>query len=66
MKCTTVRLKLAGYLDDVVERFAPANAMKCGRIDGCGAPQELQIPQIGGVAFLSPATPPSDLACASK
>src|SRR5580765_2008494 len=71
MKCTTVRLKLAGYLDDVVEsasRFSERNEMRA-HLDGCGACRE-ELQRYRKLAVLlsrAPrAIPPSDLAVRIK
>jgi anti-sigma factor RsiW len=67
MKCTTVRLKLAGYLDDVVEsasRSSERNEMRA-HLDGCGVCRE-ELQRYRKLAVLlsrAPrAIPPSDLA----
>ena len=71
MKCTTVRLKLAGYLDDVVESAARAverNEMRT-HLDGCARCRE-ELQRYRKLAVLlsrAPHTlPPSDLAVRIK
>jgi anti-sigma factor RsiW len=71
MKCTTVRCKLAAYLDDAVESAAHASERNQLRahLDGCTACRE-ELQRYRKLAMLlsrSPrATPPSDLAIRIK
>src|SRR5215813_4653549 len=71
MKCTTVRTKLASYLDDVVEsaaRAAERNEMRA-HLDGCARCRE-ELQRYRKLAVLlsrAPrALPPSDLAVRIK